>query len=117
MNKDIVKDVAELKAYNEELLNRLNSTTDSLHQIKARERLYQSTLQNLKNDLKKFCERIDVTPHSSCPEYQEMFYNNKYKKVVEEIDDYCNQQNLKYDLTACEILSIIEKVKDNNNGI
>ena len=115
MNKDIVKDVAELKEHNDYLLDRLNSTMESLHRIKIREALYQSTLQNLKNDLRKFCERIDITPHSSCPKYEEMFYDNKYKKIVEEIMLYCNEQNLKYDTTACEILNIINKEKDVNN--
>lgn len=35
----------------------------------------------------------------------------KYLQALSEIEEYCNEQNLKYDLTACEILSIIEKVK------
>ena len=38
--------------------------------------------------------------------------SGRYRKALEEIEDYCNQQNLKYDTTACEILNIISKAKD-----
>lgn len=34
-----------------------------------------------------------------------------YRKALEEIEGYCNNQNLKYDYTACEILDIINKVR------
>ena len=35
-----------------------------------------------------------------------------YLKLIKKIETYCNQQNLKYDTTACEILEIINKAKD-----
>ena len=36
---------------------------------------------------------------------------DEYKKALEEIEQHCNEQNLKYDTTACEILTIINKAK------
>lgn len=92
MNKDIVKDVIELKEHNEQLQEKLNSTKECLYKIQARERLYQSTLQNLKNDLRKFYERIDVTPHSHDPEYGEKFYSDdsKYKQALDAIQEILN---------------------------
>lgn len=124
MNKDIVKDVIELKEHNEHLLDRLNSTMESLHRIKIREALYQSTLQNLKNDLRKFYERIDITPHSSNPEYRENFYSqdSKYKKALDEIEKYqrMNCETCVFNKTekcgiSCQkfvILDIINKAKN-----
>lgn len=41
--------------------------------------------------------------------------NARYRKALEEIEQHCNEQNLKYDTTACEILNIINKAKDNTN--
>lgn len=38
-----------------------------------------------------------------------------YKKLIEMIEDYCKQQNLKYDTTACEILQIIDTSMAKNN--
>lgn len=126
MNKDIVKDVIELKEHNEHLLDRLNSTMESLHRIKIREALYQSTLQNLKNDLRKFYERIPITPHSSCSEYREKFYSqdSKYKQALNNIKDYIYKQhceNCEKDRGRCigcktpkDILDIINKAKDGN---
>ena len=39
---------------------------------------------------------------------------NKLQKALKEIEEYCEEQNLKYDTTACMILDIINKVKDGN---
>lgn len=36
----------------------------------------------------------------------------RYKKALNEIEQHCNEQNLKYDTTACEILTIIDKAKE-----
>lgn len=118
MNNNIVKDVIELKENNDYLIERLKSTQESLRRVYAREALYQSTLQNLKNDLRKFYERIDTSPHSSNSEYAEDFYtySSISKKIIKEIEDYCNQENLKYNTTACEILTIINKAKDGDNA-
>ncbi len=76
----------ELKKQNKYLEERLNCTRESLRRVYQREAIYQSTLQNLKNDLTKFCKRIDTTPHSSHQQYVEAYYNeNKYKKAIEEM--------------------------------
>lgn len=40
---------------------------------------------------------------------------NAYRKTLQEIEEYCKEQNLKYDTTACIILDIINKVKDKHN--
>ena len=40
---------------------------------------------------------------------------DRYRKALEEIEEYCNNQNLKFDTTACEILNFINKAKDGNN--
>lgn len=40
---------------------------------------------------------------------------DRYCKALEEIEEYCKEQNLKYDTTACIILDIINKVKDKHN--
>lgn len=37
---------------------------------------------------------------------------NKYKQTLNKIEEYCVNQNLKYDDTACDILNIINEVKD-----
>ena len=34
-----------------------------------------------------------------------------YLKLIKKIEIYCDEQNLKYDTTACEILNIINKAK------
>lgn len=38
----------------------------------------------------------------------ECFYG-RLDRLITEITDYCNEQNLKADFTACSILSIIDK--------
>lgn len=76
----------ELMKQNKYLEERLNCARESLKRVYQREAIYQSTLQNLKNDLTKFCNRIDATPHSSDQPYREAYYGeNKYKKAIEEM--------------------------------
>lgn len=76
----------DLKKQNKYLEERLNCTQESLRRAYQREALYQSTLQNLKNDLTKFCKRIDTAPHSSYQPYREAYYGeNKYKNAIEEM--------------------------------
>lgn len=41
---------------------------------------------------------------------------NHYKQALEKIEEYCTEQNLKYDNTACDILDIISKAKENGNA-
>lgn len=33
-----------------------------------------------------------------------------YKKAIEDIENICTEQNLKYDTTACEVLDVIEEL-------
>ncbi len=39
----------------------------------------------------------------------------KYKQALDEIEEFCKEQNLKYDATACYILGIIGEMKVINN--
>lgn len=38
----------------------------------------------------------------------------KYKSALSEIEKYCEEQNLKYDNTACDILNIINNTEEKN---
>lgn len=40
--------------------------------------------------------------------------SNNYRKALEEIKQYCKEQDLKYNTTACEILNLVSKAKGNN---
>lgn len=40
-------------------------------------------------------------------------FNNKLKSVIKNIEDYCTEQNLKYDYTSCKILQYIDILKEN----
>lgn len=51
----------------------------------------------------------DVTVQISQEQFEEY---QKYKQVLDDIESYCNEQNLKYDTTACASLDIIDKAKD-----
>ena len=89
---ELIGDGAGLEEENKCLKERLNHTQENLKRVYQREALYQSTLQNLKNDLTKFCNRIDTTPHSSYQPYREAYYNeNKYKKAIEEMVETLNK--------------------------
>ena len=39
----------------------------------------------------------------------------KYKQALDEIKEYCKEQNLKYDVTACYILGTIHELKRIDN--
>ena len=43
--------------------------------------------------------------------------SGRYRKALDEIEEYCKEQNLKYDMTACMILDIIHKVKGEENDL
>lgn len=40
---------------------------------------------------------------------------DKYKQALDEIEEFCKKQNLKYDATACYILGVIGEMKGVNN--
>lgn len=49
------------------------------------------------------------------PSMQEVLDNLRAKeRILDEIENYCKECNLKADLTACDILDIINKTKENN---
>lgn len=104
----------ELMKQKKHLEERLNCTLESLRRVYQREALYQSTLQNLKNDLTKFCKRIDTTPHSSYQPYREAYYGeNKYKKAIEEmveILDKFSSMSVCFEFNElCKILNEVTK--------
>lgn len=48
---------------------------------------------------------------------QALYLNEKYEKLesaFEEIRSYCDEQNLKADYTACEVLAMIDEALDEN---
>ena len=63
---------------------------------------FSNVIQTADEIAESFNEKLDIK-------------NTRYRKALEEIEDYCNQQNLKYDTTACEILNIINKARTDND--
>lgn len=54
------------------------------------------------DEIEEYCSRL-ADKEQEC---------ERYKQVLNEIEQHCNEQNLKYDTTACEILNIIHKAKE-----
>ena len=77
---------------------------------------------NHSNTVEEYCSRL-TNKEQECEELKEYAQAQKnlrktcYKeflkkhKALEEIENYCYEQNLKYDTTACMILDIIDKAK------
>lgn len=74
-------------------------------EIQAREKKLKEW-QDFENDLQwKFYE--------NCKQWTSMRdERDRYRKALEKIEKYCEEQNLKYDTTACMILDIINKAKE-----
>ena len=74
--------------------------------------------EELKEDLKRYERVLKDTTVTKIDYLQESFANqikaDRYRKVFEKIEEFCKEQNLKYDTTACMILSIVNKIKDEN---
>ena len=63
---------------------------------------------------KIYCVAYDKTCETGneCKQKKCVFKDRlKYKQVLDEIENYCKECNLKADFTACEILDIIDKIK------
>lgn len=76
-----------------------------LQRAKAENDTLHITIEKLKGDL--------YVAEDSLKDYQEHYNkleseNEKLKKALEEVKNYCNECNLKADYTACEILTIID---------
>ena len=63
-------------------------------QLKRKEQECEELNKNLIIGFKKFCDKDDKL--------------QKYKQILDKVEQYCKEQNLKYDTTACEILDIID---------
>lgn len=98
-NDDELYDVA----FNSEYIDKLKEL------IKSNERL-QKENEDLKAEIDRQKDTITyLQNYDMCHKIL-----IQYKQTLEEIRSYCEEQNLKADYTACEILSIIDKVLDEN---
>ena len=98
-NQEGYEIVAELKHECEELSNKIKNEIQNTVEM---ERLAKSYGQ----DLMIYKQNKDIEVNSLKDDV--IFY----LKLIKKIEIYCDEQNLKYDTTACEILDIINKAKD-----
>ena len=91
--------IEELKQECEELSNKIKNEIQNTVEM---ERLARSHGQ----DLMIYKQNKDIEVNSLKDDV--IFY----LKLIKKIEIYCDEQNLKYDTTACEILNIINKAKD-----
>lgn len=80
---NIIEEVEKIVAENNELKEKLKALEICNRNLSMRERLYQSELSKLKNNIKKLSDEISTTPHSKDDEYQNIVYGED-KKVFEE---------------------------------
>lgn len=101
------KQLKRLQEENEELKEKCKKYSE----INEQEIRHYVILTNENKQLTKVCQEYK-------DRYCELYENAdqltnktyKYKQALEEISRYCEEQNLKADYTACEILTIIDKV-------
>ena len=98
-NQEGYEIVAELKHECEELSNKIKNEIQNTVEM---ERLAKSYGQ----DLMIYKQNKDIEVNSLKDDV--IFY----LKLIKKIEIYCDEQNLKYDTTACEILDIINKAKE-----
>lgn len=92
-------------------LQRVKEYNELVDLYKAKEQECEELKENLK-DFQDNCK--------GCPTCNEALYNadlyardyRKLKRTLIEIKEYCEEQNLKADWTACEILQKISEVLD-----
>lgn len=78
-----------------------NNVLDSLYKIRQENKEMKEALANFCG-----CKTRGKFDIPICQDAE------KYKQVVDEIEKFCEEQNLKYDVTACDILNIIDKAKE-----
>lgn len=74
MTDNILTEIERIIKENEELKTSIIELETNNRNLLLRERLYQSSLQNTKNQLLKFAQNITTTPHSKDAEYQQVVY-------------------------------------------
>ena len=59
----------------------------------------------------QYCNGLDE--YKICRTLQDVsYYRDRAEQKLNRIEDYCKEQNLKADYTACVVLNIIDEVKD-----
>lgn len=71
---NIITEIERIIKENEELKTKVAELEINNRNICMRERLYQSSLQTVKNQMLKLAQNIDTTPHSRDAEYQSVVY-------------------------------------------
>ena len=76
-------------------------------------KLMKSEVQRLKQENEELKKDLKAETEQAQKWYQretdKHFIAIKYKQALEEIRKYCEEQNLKADYTACEVLTIIDE--------
>lgn len=71
---NIITEIERIIKENEELKTKVAELEIINRNICMRERLYQSSLQTVKNQMLKLAQGINTTPHSRDAEYQSIVY-------------------------------------------
>ena len=71
---NIIIEIEKIIKENEELKTKITELKIANRNICMRERLYQSSLQTVKNRMLKLAQSINTTPHSRDAEYQSIVY-------------------------------------------
>lgn len=71
---NIIIEIEKIIKENEELKTKVAELEINNRNFSMRERLYQSSLQTVKNQMLKLAQGIDTTPHSRNTEYQSIVY-------------------------------------------
>ena len=71
---DIIDEIQKVLDENSKLIKENTHLKECCDKLKDREKLYMSSLQNIKNDLERLARKIDTTPHSRDKEYGIKYY-------------------------------------------
>lgn len=77
MMDNLLTEIERIIKENEELKTRVAELEIANRNAHMRERLYQSSLQTVKNQMLKLAQSIDTTPHSRDTEYQSIVYRHE----------------------------------------
>lgn len=97
-NKKLKESTNEAKIEHENLLINRNEFAERAYKLEQENKELKEKIKDLESITGIFSVRL----------------MEKYKHALEEIRSYCEEQNLKADYTACEVLSIIDKVLNEN---
>lgn len=80
MTDNIITEIERIIKENAEMKAKLTRYEINQRNSLLRERLYQSELATLKNQLQKIYESIKLTPHSQDEEYNKIVYSNEVEE-------------------------------------